>query len=955
MNRRIIYAFALVAFGLLVGILIGRFLLPDRYGLVTMILLLAVGMVVGALGVQAWHLRRGEPIAPTEAAPQPLHFTLLGRGVTVRLDPEWLAKFRARWLGVETNRRYGIKSFWDAHWAEIEVPNAVVVVGVLLLGVVAQILILGSLLTAGLALYAVAGIILIVWLWRQRLSLFHLISAARIGRRVEFLLLILILLVAFATRMIEVGAQPVGIDGDELKWTAQIYYDFISNEKTGDFSGQQKWTPVSFFVDKVAFDTFGVDFNSPRIMTALLSVLATFVFYFVARDMFNVPVALVSTLLMATSYYDVNTSRQAIVETFTKLPMILALFLVIRGVDRQRWFYFVLCGVVLYLGIMTYDTFFVLPPVILIYIVFRGALDWKRLPRWVFYLALTVAPMLLAYPIVSETVAGRQYTYVKGVSTGVSDLVNENTIRPIIDNTLKSFAALYQILQGADYALDWQGALLNPIVLILFTLGFALVLARFWQRHNLLLILSFVVCWFPAPILSGYTVPRVFYIGLPPIFIFAGVFVAALAAAIISLGKQRVAIVRAVTVGVSLLLVVIAVTDTYILTTQLTNRDDWLKRRSLVQAVQTSIRTAPFTLIPITRSQDDYVWGNTGVLKFIAYTGNPTKKIADRFRVLTYAELPGALGQLGSKYENVNVLYDKDLARSDKIAASTIDTLKRCYGDIQATTGDFFDIYSLDKTALDAPSCYSLTSLQGTTPGAGQSVPADKPLTFAWSSESKRPTAFHLQVEARAGKLVWLEGESFPHDGDWAFEAKADYYPGFSGSGYILDSIRSGPTTMSADIPADGTYRVWVRSVRNTKEGHQSFLSVGDQKFEFARADVPLGTWNWEMIGQADLKQGPVNLTLSRVYGKEGWKPILIDALFLSADPNFDPNQDELWAQKVDTGNIPSSATNYVLQDGLPAGTYRWRVQLLDGAKLVDASGKRGVWSDKIEFQVQNP
>lgn len=953
MNRRTLSALALLSIGLMVGIIVGRFFIPDHYGLLTTLLVFLGGFAAGGLGVYIWLARRSSPEDEPQIAPSEWRLHLGARTITVRLDAAWMDKFRARWLGRNSTQPLTLATFWDARWAKVQVPGAIIIPAALGLGILAQILILGSMLTAGLTVYGLAGILLVVWMWRQRLSLFNLVSAARIGRRVEILLLLSILLVAFAARMIQVGAQPVGIDGDELKWTAQVYYDFISNEKTGDFSGQQKWTPVSFFIDKVAFDTFGVDFNSPRIMTALLSVLATLVFYFVARDMFNVSVALMSTLLMATSYYDINASRQAIVETFTKLPLMLALFLTIRGIDRQRWFYFLLCGFVLYVGVLTYDTFFVVPPVILIYIIFRGALDWRKFYRWLFYLALTIAPMLLAYPIVADTIAGRQYTYVKGVSAGITDLANANTLRPIVDNTIKAFAALFQSLQGSDYALNWNGPLVNPLVLILFALGFALVLSRFWQRHNLLLILSFVVCFFPAPILSGYTVPRVFYIGLAPIFIFAGVFVAALAAALSSLGKQRVPLARVVTVGVTAALVLITATDLYIYTNQLTASDDWLKRRSLVEAVRSSVQAAPLTLIPVTRSQDDYVWGNTGVLKFIAYTGVNNKKISDRFRVLTYSELPGALGELGSKYSTINVLYDKDMNNTNPLAASTINTLKRCYGDIQTSPSDYFDIYTVDQTALDAPSCYSLTSLEAIAPNGDRPVPASQPLTFKWSSESKRPTAFHIQVEQRAPKLVWVEGESFPHDNDWAFEAKADHYPGFSGSGYILDGMRSGPTSVAVDVPETGNYQVWVRSIRNTIEGHRSFLSVGDQKFEFARPDVPLGTWNWEMIGQADLNQGSNTLTLSREYGKEGWKPILVDALFLSADPAFDPNRDDLWTQIVDTGQITGNTTNYVLQNGLPAGTYRWRVQLLDGTKLVDASGKRGVWSEKVEFQVR--
>ncbi len=954
MNRRILYALALLLVGLIVGIVIGRFFMPDRYGLLTMILLVVGGVAMGALGLRAWSVWRGTRLDSMKARAWQWRLPLGARAVTIRWDETWWGSFESKWLGAEQGRAGGIRALWDAHWAHVEIPNAFVVIGALAIAVVAQFLIVGSLLIPGLVLYSLAGIVLIVWMWRQRVSLFILVSAARIGRRAEFILLILILVVAFGARMINAGAQPVGIDGDELKWTAQAYYDFIAKEKTGDFSGQMTWTPVSFYVNKVAFDLFGVDFNSPRIMTALLSVLATLIFYFVVRDMFNTSVALISTLLMAVSYYDVNASRQAIVQTFTKLPIILALFLVIRGVDRERWYYFLLCGIVLYIGIMTYDTFFVLPPVILLYVIFRGALDWRRAYRWIFYLALVIAPMLLAYPIVADTVKGRQYTYVKGVSTGVAALLDANTVRPIVDNTQRSFAVLFQALQGSDYALDWRGPLINPLVSILLVLGFALVLARFWQRHNLLLILSFVICFFPAPILSGYTVPRVFYAGLPPIFIFAGVAVAALATAILNLSARHVAMARFATVGVAVVLLVIAASDLYVYATSLQNQDDWLKRRSMVQAIQNSVKSAPLTLFPVTRKPDDFVWGNAAVIKFIAYTALNEKKIDQRYRVLTYAELPGTLGELGDEFERVNILYDKGMGNSDALAASTIETIKRCYGNVKTRKNAYFDIFTLDAAALQQPNCYSLTSLEPVTPNPDTSIPANQPLTFEWQADSDRPTAFHIQVEQRSPKLIWIEGENFPRANNWMFEAKRDHYPDFSGDGYLLDGERAGETSLNVPVLQDGLYQVWVRYRMNAKDGHRSFIAVGGQSFEFARpAESRLEQFVWEDVGEVNLTQGETPLVLSREYGKEGWKPILIDAIFLSADPNFDPEVDELWTMAKDTAKINSSESRYVLESGLPAGSYRWRVELSDGNKLVDASGKKGVWSDKIEFRVQ--
>lgn len=963
-NHRVIPFLACLALGLMIGLIVSRIFMPERYGLITMLLLFLGGMVTGALllgaGFQIGQARAqptskesGGAMAQAQA-PFRFAFALGERHISVRTDPEWGARFRSRWLGKDAAGEQGWQGLWDARWAQAQLPGARVVLVALALAILAQLLIIGQLIVPGLLVYAIAGVVLTVWVWRQKLSLEDVTRAAVIGRRAEVLFVVLIFLVALGARVWQAGTEPRGIDGDELKWTAQVYYDFIAMDKSGDFAGQQKYTPVSFIADKVAFDVWGVDFTSPRIMTAILSVLATLVFYFIARDMFNPFVALVATLFMATSYYDVNTSRQAIVETFTKLPLLLAMWFMMLGVDRQRWFYFLLCGAALYVGVLTYDTFFVVPPALLLYLAFRGVLNWRRWYRWLLYAVLVIAPMLLAYPIVAETVRGRQYTYVKGVSTGISDLATQNSFTPLIENSLRAFRVLFRALQGADYALNWNGPLVNPLVLILFVLGFALVLARFWRRHNLLLILTFVFCFFPAPILSGYTVPRVFYIGLPPIFIFAGVFVAALVTALLSLASARVWVPRLVTAALAVCLAVIIASDGFVLTQQLNTLPDWLKRRALVDTIKSSIQNVPLTLLPVTRSADDFIWGNNGVLKFIAYSATRDSKADKRFRVLTFNELPGALGSLSDKYDSVSIVYDRQLGEAHQIAGATINTLQRCYGDVKKRTGSFFTVYTIDRKALQAPNCYSLTDLSADSPAPGDLVPANRPVTFEWSADSDRPTAYRVQVERRNPKLVWVEGENFPRENGWMFEAKMDHYPGFSGSGYILDDVRSQPTSVQAQIPQAGNYQVWVRSLRGAKEGHRNFLSVGGQTFEFARADgAPLQQWNWEMVGQVDLQAGETGITLSREYGKEGWKPVLIDAVFLSADPEFDPNENDLWTQVLDSGQIESHDTSYVLDKGLAPGAYRWRVQLLDGDKLVDAGGKKGIWSDKVEFQVQ--
>jgi hypothetical protein len=48
-----------------------------------------------------------------------------------------------------------------------------------------------------------------------------------------------------------------------------------------------------------------------------------------------------------------------------------------------------------------------------------------------------------------------------------------------------------------------------------------------------------------------------------------------------------------------------------------------------------------------------------------------------------------------------------------------------------------------------------------------------------------------------------------------------------------------------------------------------------------------------------------------------------------------------------------SSALDYTLLEGLPAGHYRWHVRVFEGERLVDWPGQRGVQMPEAEFTVR--
>ncbi|MBI4673818.1 MAG: hypothetical protein HY741_19400 [Chloroflexi bacterium] len=104
MNRRLVFPIAMLSLGLMVGVLVGRWFMPDRYGLLTMVLLVLGGMVTGALVMHAASVARSNaPLAPAlatsnvTAPPQPLTWQLQlgGNRFVVRYDAGWWGRTRA--------------------------------------------------------------------------------------------------------------------------------------------------------------------------------------------------------------------------------------------------------------------------------------------------------------------------------------------------------------------------------------------------------------------------------------------------------------------------------------------------------------------------------------------------------------------------------------------------------------------------------------------------------------------------------------------------------------------------------------------------------------------------------------------------------------------------------------------------------------------------------------------
>ena len=135
-----------------------------------------------------------------------------------------------------------------------------------------------------------------------------------------------------------------------------------------------------------------------------------------------------------------------------------------------------------------------------------------------------------------------------------------------------------------------------------------------------------------------------------------------------------------------------------------------------------------------------------------------------------------------------------------------------------------------------------------------------------------------------------VEAEQFSDKGTWSVDTQ---FIDSMGSPYL---IAHGLGTPVADaktevvVPANGTYRVWARTVDWTKRlGRPASagtfaISINGQKFgaELGKNDK---AWTWQLAGEIPLKAGKATLALHDLTGFDG----RVDAVLFSSDASFVP------------------------------------------------------------------
>ena len=417
-----------------------------------------------------------------------------------------------------------------------EAANAVVLIAALGLAAAGQAAGHIREYTGAGALYAAAGCGFVIWAHCCRARLTLALKPLRLDRRAEVAALLLVMALTAGARFYELRSIPYGIEGDEAKWTAEVAGAMIDQRHV--FAGDWHYggVPGSFYMQAPFHRLFGPSLLSARIAVATYSVLATLVFYGLARAVFNAPVALLATFFMSVSLVDLSASRQALVEGHVKLWAIAGPALLWLALRYRRVWLFALAGAGFGLGIVTYDTYLPMLGVggalLLVETLFSLRAETARREtarretarreaaarvwgRWLASWAAFLAGLGVFLGRAMLYIGGRGHDY------RLDDL--GWTTQPAQTFLLGLGRVLRVFVEQVDrdFLHTREGPLINGLLVPLAALGVAGCLVLWRRRAARLPLIWAALVFFPAPIVLLVAYPRVLYVGLPALYILA--------------------------------------------------------------------------------------------------------------------------------------------------------------------------------------------------------------------------------------------------------------------------------------------------------------------------------------------------------------------------------------------------------------------------------------------------
>ncbi|HEX9675735.1 MAG TPA: glycosyltransferase family 39 protein [Anaerolineales bacterium] len=791
-----------------------------------------------------------------------------------------------------------------------------------------------------LVLYTLAILFFAVWAWMAGPALEFTRPTPRPWSWPEVTLLSAIMLLTAYARFYGLQTIPYGIEGDEGRWTVEVVQAMEDHEFRYSTDYHLSSVPASFYMQAPFHRLFGPGLLSARLTVAAFSLLGSLAFYWLARELFGVPVALLATLLLALSIFDISASRLANVESHVKLWPLLALALLARASRVGGLFTYALAGVVTAIALLTYDTLAPLSAVGLFLTVVEILRARIALNQAVRQLLALLVPQLLVAPIVVAYLTGRSLYY------DVTRRWTGDILGTLVQHAGELAESFFQSVRG-DFLYNREGPLFNSALLPWLLLGTVLALMN-WKRGRLTWVLGFAAAFFlPVPLLMNAPMGRVLYPALPAAYLLMALgMVAAVRAAARVLGPSLSPVLYALA-GAAL--VWLGASNLYIYFNEVSDPGDRQIRRELYETARNAASPGAALFFPYVPRADEPIEQETNLIIWLGLRVAEAKGMDTEALVMPAESLLPALAALPVEIDHAEVVWDivsdTQSSRADILAA-----LLRCYAPVERIEGETFIRYRIDRASLDRPMCRSGTlTLQPERAELAEAEPA----RLNWSLSGAAADAMGLHCTTLRSDAAIVEAELFDGPG-WA--DLSGFIPGFEGTGFLADNPGSGTAQAEVSLPRGAPIYVWIRTFRRVPDDIPGYLILPGAEFPIGgQTTAATGQWIWERVGEFTPTSREVRVGLERPYpeGVESYLALFVDTLLLTTSPTLNPERDALWSPSIQqTFSIGDTVSEGDFSLHLPAGTHRCALEAL-GAGTIGPEGSPGLLSNVVELVVR--
>lgn len=192
-------------------------------------------------------------------------------------------------------------------------------------------------------------------------------QAAVLLHSADWLILGLIVLVAFAVRIYNLGSFPDTVLADEAD-NAQSAVRILYGQPPANGLFGFDWTPqpaFSVYKEAAFIAIFGFNILAMRLPSAVLSALALVPFYLLLRRQLSITASALATILLGTNVWYLNFSRSGWNNVDVCFYLLMAMLFLLLAIDavaaaenrpRLKWIYFAAAGIFCALGLYGYPS-----------------------------------------------------------------------------------------------------------------------------------------------------------------------------------------------------------------------------------------------------------------------------------------------------------------------------------------------------------------------------------------------------------------------------------------------------------------------------------------------------------------------------------------------------------------------------------------------------------------------